>query len=87
MHRCSSDLSAPSLLQKADIWSCGVILYTLIYGCYPFNKEEKNYANKIVGAVYRLHPDVPASDGCLNLLRQLLVADPAEVGKKAVSTC
>lgn len=64
--------------KKADIWSCGVILYTLIYGCYPFNKEEKHYANKIVGAVYRLHPDVPASAGCLHLLRQLLVADPAE---------
>lgn len=44
--------------QKADIWSCGVILYAMLYGCYPFSNKEPDYIRKIVTATYHMPPDV-----------------------------
>jgi len=45
-------------VQKADIWSCGVILYAMLYGCYPFSNKEPDYIRKIVTATYHMPPDV-----------------------------
>ena len=28
------------LMQKVDIWACGIILFAMLYGRYPFNAEE-----------------------------------------------
>ena len=67
-------------LQKADIWSSGVILYALLYGRYPFNAKEKDYAKNIVTANYAMPEDVPVSASCKELLSHVLVADPAQVG-------
>ena len=67
-------------LQKADIWSSGVILYALLYGRYPFNAKEKDYAKNIVTANYAMPEDVPVSTSCKELLSHVLVADPAQVG-------
>ena len=66
-------------LQKADIWSSGVILYALLYGRYPFNAKEKDYAKNIVTANYAMPEDVPVSASCKELLSHVLVADPAQV--------
>ena len=66
-------------LQKADIWSSGVILYALLYGRYPFNAKEKDYARNIVTANYAMPEDVPVSASCKELLSHVLVADPAQV--------
>ena len=46
------------VLQKADIWSCGVILYAMLYGCYPFSNKEPDYIRKIVTATYHMPQDV-----------------------------
>lgn len=51
-------LMGPWALQKADIWSCGVILYAMLYGCYPFSNKEPDYIRKIVTATYHLPQDV-----------------------------
>ena len=45
-------------MQKADIWSCGVILYAMLYGCYPFSNKEQDYIRKIVTASYHLPSDI-----------------------------
>lgn len=65
-------------MQAADLWSCGIILYAMLYGRYPFDFTEKHYTRKIVRAEYTI-PDEPiVSDECKCLLRQLLVANPVK---------
>ena len=62
----------------ADIWSTGIILYAILFGRYPFNAQEREYARRIVDAAYVIPADVPVSPVCLDLVRRILVADPAK---------
>ena len=41
-------------MQKADIWSCGIILFAILFGRYPFDAREPRFARKIVKAQYSL---------------------------------
>ena len=70
-------MTPSSKLQMADIWSCGIILYAMLFGRYPFNARERDYARKIVSAQYVLPPDVPVSAECADLLTRVLVRPPA----------
>ncbi|KAL0323940.1 UNVERIFIED_CONTAM: CBL-interacting serine/threonine-protein kinase [Sesamum calycinum] len=75
---------APEVLQtkgyngaKADIWSCGVILYVLLAGFLPF--QDENLAvmyRKIYKAEYEFPPWF--STETKRLVSKLLVADPAK---------
>jgi serine/threonine-protein kinase SRK2 len=63
-------------MQKADLWSCGVILFALLYGRYPFDATERHYARKVVTAEYTIPEQVPVSAECTALMQRLLCPDP-----------
>ena len=63
-------------MQKADLWSCGVILFALLYGRYPFDATERHYARKVVTADYTIPEQVAVSDECKALMQRLLCPDP-----------
>ena len=65
-------------LQKADLWSCGVILYSMLYGRHPFDASSKRYARKVVAGEYSIPDNETVSEQCVALVRQLLNPCPEQ---------
>ncbi|KAF3632922.1 Serine/threonine-protein kinase SAPK2 [Capsicum annuum] len=79
---------APEILTRkeydgklADVWSCGVTLYVMLVGAYPFQdpSDAKNFTKtiaKILGVRYSIPEQVRISLECRHLLSRIFVADP-----------
>jgi serine/threonine-protein kinase SRK2 len=82
----------PELLQqptydgkKADVWCCGVLLYSMLAGSFPFYRSddsglrgEMERRNAVLHRIVRCEYTLPRglSPECCNLIANLLVRDP-----------
>jgi serine/threonine protein kinase len=63
--------------KNADVWSLGILLYTLLCGAFPFRAlNEKELYNKIVKGIYNF-PDHITSKAA-NLIQKILNLNPNE---------
>jgi serine/threonine-protein kinase SRK2 len=79
---------APEVLMKkeydgktADVWSCGVTLYVMLVGAYPFEdpdepKDFRKTIQRILSVQYSIPDNIQISSDSRHLISRIFVADP-----------
>lgn len=72
----------------SDVWCCGVMLYAMLFRCFPFERpEERNLPKKdailklmerIVNGDWKVPSGATVSEGCIDLLKGILQPNPAK---------
>ncbi|CAI0554159.1 unnamed protein product [Linum tenue] len=65
----------------ADVWSCGVTLYVMLFGGYPFEdpeepKDFRKTIQRILNVQYNIPDTVQISQECRDLIAKIFVFDP-----------
>ena len=76
---CAPEVLQSNYNEQCDIWSCGVIMYLLLSGYFPFwGQNEEDIEKKILSCDYNFDPKKFAnvSEDAKNLIKKCLIADP-----------
>jgi serine/threonine protein kinase len=63
-------MGRPYRAEPAEIWSLGVLLYTILFGEVPFHDSNMAIAGQFV------HPKIRVSSSCFNLISCMLNRSP-----------
>ena len=75
---CSPEVLKNNYSKECDIWSCGVIMYALLSGHFPFyGKSEEDIKKKILSGKFDFNPKYfsGVSDKAKDLIKKCLVYD------------
>ncbi|KAG5535663.1 hypothetical protein RHGRI_023430 [Rhododendron griersonianum] len=67
----------------ADVWSCGVTLYVMLVGAYPFEdpdgpRDFRKTIHRVLQVQYSIPENVKISPECRHLISRIFVGDPAQ---------
>ncbi|XP_058228492.1 serine/threonine-protein kinase SRK2I isoform X2 [Rhododendron vialii] len=68
----------------ADVWSCGVTLYVMLVGAYPFEdpdgpRDFRKTIHRVLQVQYSIPENVKISPECRHLISRIFVGDPAQI--------
>ncbi|KAJ1263067.1 hypothetical protein BS78_09G156200 [Paspalum vaginatum] len=80
---------APEVLSRreydgklADVWSCGVTLFVMLVGAYPFEDQDdpkniRKTIQRIAAIQYNIPDNIHISDECRQLISRIFVSNPS----------